>query len=59
MSLLQPDDLVFYKEGGKVMSAGYAVNNIFAEAGISPAPASRSRAEAARAGRMGVRFPTM
>ncbi len=36
MSLLQPDDLVFYKEDGKVMSAGYAVKNMFTEAGISP-----------------------
>ena len=36
MSLLQPDDLVFYKEDGKVMSAGYAVNNVFADVGVSP-----------------------
>ena len=36
MSLLQPEDLVFYKEDGKVMSAGYAVNNVFADAGVSP-----------------------
>ena len=35
MSLLQPDDLVFYKEDGKVMSAGYAVNNVFADVGVS------------------------
>ena len=57
MSLLQPDDLVFYKEGGKVMSAGYAVNNIFAEAGISPGTGLQVQSGGGKGGTHGGALP--
>ena len=33
---LSANDLIFYKEGGNIMSGGYKLNSIFLKNGVSP-----------------------
>jgi hypothetical protein len=35
-SELNPDEMVFYNEGGKIMSGGYSINSMFLNDGLSP-----------------------
>ena len=34
--LMSANDLIFYKEGGNIMSGGYKLNSIFLQNGVSP-----------------------
>jgi hypothetical protein len=34
--LMSANDLIFYKEGGNIMSGGYSINSIFLKNGVSP-----------------------
>lgn len=35
-SELNPDEMIFYQEGGKILSGGYSINSMFLNDGLSP-----------------------
>jgi hypothetical protein len=52
-SELNPDEMIFYQEGGRIMSGGYSINSMFLNDGLSPMRTMNSLESGQSAGKAG------